>query len=96
MNGQIYQIELAISGQVQGVCFRETTCDFANRLGVVGKVDNTPQGTVAITAQGSRAKLNQLLEWCKKGPAYAKVEKVEEKWQEILTLTYKKFNCPFH
>jgi len=36
-----------------------------------------PDGTVYIEAEGSKDKLNELLEFSKCGPKYAQVEKVE-------------------
>lgn len=46
-----------ISGRVQGVGFRWTAKQIADRLGVTGTVQNLGTGQVAITASGATAAL---------------------------------------
>jgi len=76
-------LTLKISGKVQGVFFRESTLEIAQKLGLVGYVKNEADGTVAVYAEGEETELKKLLEWCKIGPRLARVERVEEKWEEI-------------
>ena len=67
---------LIIAGKVQGVFYRASAKDKAVSLGLKGYVKNLPGGSVELVAEGSPEKLNQLIEWCKDGPANAKVNEV--------------------
>lgn len=68
---------LKITGKVQGVFFRASTKDQADRLGINGFVRNERDGSVYIEAEGEEDSLNRFVEWCRKGPAHAVVTKVE-------------------
>jgi acylphosphatase len=65
---------IRVSGRVQGVYFRASTKDEADRLGVKGIVRNERDGSVYIEAEGEDEPLNKFLEWCKHGPPSARVE----------------------
>lgn len=73
-------ISITVDGLVQGVFYRQSTKAKAVDLGITGEIKNKPDGTVHITATGTETQLNQLVEWCKKGPEMAIVTnvKVEE------------------
>ena len=73
---------IKITGLVQGVFFRDHTRQKAQELGIKGWVRNEKDGSVSILAQGSKAGLDEFIEWCKKGPDSAKVENVEVVWRE--------------
>lgn len=74
----IKQIEITVTGKVQGVFFRERTKGEATKMGIVGTVKNLPNGNqVFIVAQGEEEKLAQLIGWCHQGSPAAVVEKVE-------------------
>ena len=75
-------VHLLVEGKVQGVFFRATTKEVAKQLQVCGWVKNTSDNKVEIYATGSKEKLQQLIDWCKKGPPRAKVMNVTEKWLE--------------
>lgn len=77
------RVHLTISGRVQTVGFRFSTKRLANKLGLTGWVKNNDDGTVEAVAEGEDEKLNQLLEFCKKGPFFAKVRDVKIEWQEF-------------
>ena len=68
------RIHIIVKGNVQGVFFRANTKDIAIKLGLKGYVKNLPDGSVEIVAEGE--KVNELIEFCKKGTEYAKVEDV--------------------
>ncbi|MFO8026751.1 MAG: acylphosphatase [Opitutales bacterium] len=70
-------IEGKIRGKVQGVCFRDATCDFARSIGIDGFVRNEPDGTVYIEAEGEESQLEALREWLREGPSAAQVEEVD-------------------
>ena len=76
------RIIIKVYGFVQGVFFRYTTRKVARKLGLTGFVKNMPDGSVYIEAEGSEDKLLKLLEFAKKGPRYARVERVEHEFKE--------------
>ena len=73
-------VDIKVFGNVQGVFFRREAKAVADRLGIGGWVRNNADGSVEVVASGSKEKLDQFIKWCKKGPALAKIEKVEEDW----------------
>lgn len=78
----MHEIECIISGRVQMVMFRDFAQKCARTLNLTGHVKNCPDGTVCVIAQGEKENLEKLLERLHRGPAFAKVEKVETVWQE--------------
>lgn len=56
------RIAAGFSGRVQGVGFRATVRDLAERLPVTGWVCNEPDGRVKLEAQGTAAALDTLIE----------------------------------
>lgn len=70
-------LRLKIYGRVQGVWFRATTKDQAQRLGASGWVRNNADGAVEAFIQGSNKAVEELLEWCRQGPPGAYVERVD-------------------
>jgi len=65
-----------ISGRVQGVFFRASTCEVATRLGLRGWVRNLPDGRVEVLAGGSDAAVAELCAWLGHGPPSAQVSEV--------------------
>ena len=72
---------LRVTGVVQGVFFRQATADEANRLGVGGAVQNLPDGSVEVVAEGGRPAVEALVAFCRRGPPAARVEAVEIAWE---------------
>jgi acylphosphatase len=68
---------LAIHGVVQGVWFRESMRQEAERLGVSGWVRNRADGSVEAIVQGSAEAVESLVAWARRGPPQARVEGVE-------------------
>lgn len=66
-----------IHGRVQGVFFRQSTKQEADRLGLHGYTQNNPDDTVTIEAEGPAEALAALEAWCQHGPPLARVERVE-------------------
>lgn len=67
---------IIVTGLVQGVFFRAQTKEKADDLGLTGWVRNTDDGSVEIHAEGPEEKLDELEEWCWKGPPKSKVTAV--------------------
>ena len=66
-----------ISGNVQGVFFRDSTRREANRLGVAGWARNRADGRVEAFFEGPPDAVGQLVRWCEDGPRHATVEDVQ-------------------
>lgn len=69
-------IHLLIKGKVQGVYYRASAKEAADRLGISGWVKNTREGHVEALASGSAENLQQFIAWCKRGPEQAVVSEV--------------------
>ena len=76
-------IRLKIHGTVQGVYFRQSTQQKARELNLSGWVSNTSDGAVVLEAEGEESALNELVQWCHRGPARAVVLNVEVSKNEV-------------
>ncbi len=76
------RLHLVVSGRVQGVFYRQSTAAVAERLGLRGFVRNLADGRVEAVAEGERADLEALLDFCRRGPPAAEVGRVEAAWGE--------------
>lgn len=70
-----------VSGRVQGVYYRSYALDEARDLGLRGWIRNRPDGRVEAVFEGGEAAMEEMIEWCRKGPPSARVEKVEVAWE---------------
>ena len=76
MTGQKKNLQINISGRVQGVGFRYSAVHKAQQLGIKGFVKNMYDGSVFIEAEGDEISMDHFLIWCNKGPSFSRVEKV--------------------
>lgn len=72
--------ELLITGRVQGVFYRGSAQEEAERLGLLGEIRNLPGGEVEAVVEGEEAVVEQFIAWCRRGPPAAKVEDVQVRW----------------
>ncbi len=72
-----------VHGLVQGVWFRASTKDEADRLGVTGCVSNLPDGSVEAVFEGEKKKVEEIVGWCHRGPSGAKVSNVDIVWESF-------------
>jgi len=75
-------VNVIVSGQVQGVWFRASTKQKAEELGLTGWVRNTPCGDVEAVFEGEEEEVKKMIDWCRSGPPMAKVEKIMVKKQQ--------------
>ncbi len=66
-----------VRGRVQGVWFRASTAERASALGLRGRAENLPDGSVLVHAAGTAAAVAALVEWLHRGPPLARVDTVE-------------------
>lgn len=76
MQNQV-RAHLCVSGRVQGVLFRQSARAKALELGLSGWAHNLLDGDVEIVCEGDKGRVKEFIDWCKKGPSLAKVERVD-------------------
>lgn len=76
------RLNALVSGEVQGVGYRQFVRRHALDLGLAGYAENLADGRVEVVAEGEREDLELLLVRLRMGPAHAEVEEIEEIWGE--------------
>ena len=71
---------ITISGFVQGVGYRQFVKQQARKLGLVGWVQNMPDGKVEAKVFGRLEVIQELIGRCKKGPFLSEVKDVSVEW----------------
>ncbi len=66
-----------VRGKVQGVFFRESTLQRAQKLGVTGYAKNLPDGTVEVLICGPAEAVGHMKAWLWEGPRTAHVSDVK-------------------
>jgi acylphosphatase len=87
MSGEVADMEkvrvrVVVEGRVQGVYFRAQTQDMALSLGLNGWVKNRGDGSVEALFEGDRDRVEQMIQWCHRGPSHARVTAVRPTWEE--------------
>ena len=68
---------VVVRGRVQGVFFRDTVRNAAEREGVSGWVRNNPDGTLEAVLEGDAAAIERVVTLCREGPPAAEVHQFE-------------------
>lgn len=76
------RVHIYISGRVQGVFFRRNTKKKAEKLGIAGWVKNLADGRVEAVFEGEKEKVEEMINWTKKGSLIAKINGIEVDRQE--------------
>jgi acylphosphatase len=71
-----------VSGNVQGVYFRATTRDEAQKRDIDGWVRNLDDGRVEAVFEGPEEAVEAMVEFCHRGSSAADVEDVEVTYEE--------------
>ncbi len=66
------KVKILIKGKVKGVFFRDNVKKLALKLGLKGYVMNVSDGVEAVFV-GAEDNVNEMLDFCLKGPSGAKV-----------------------
>lgn len=79
------QLQIIVSGTVQGVGFRYFTQMKAVQFGITGWVKNQPDGTVEIVATGDKEDLDQFISQLREGNPFSKVSDIKiEQLTEVI------------
>jgi len=70
-----------VEGRVQGVFFRHHTEEMAFHFDVKGWVKNRRDGSVEALFEGEKEKVDEIIQWCHRGPSEARVTKVHATWE---------------
>lgn len=79
---QFSRARIFISGKVQGVFFRQNARQKAKELEITGWIRNLTDGRVEAVFEGEKENIEKMIDWAKKGPIWAKVEKLEVFWEK--------------
>lgn len=78
---------VVVSGDVQGVFFRDTCLRTATQHRVAGWVRNLPDGTVEAVFEGTSQRVALLVDWACEGPATSIVKEASVHDEEPEGLT---------
>ncbi|XP_051831232.1 acylphosphatase-2 [Antechinus flavipes] len=90
-------VDYEVFGRVQGVCFRMYTEGEAKKVGVVGWVKNTSQGTVKGQVQGPEDKVNSMKTWLSKvGSPSSRIDRADFSNEKTISeLDYTNFSIKY-
>ncbi len=71
------RVHVFVSGDVQGLGFRQAIADKADEQGVAGWVRNLRDGRVEAVLEGPRDEVYRVVGLCRAGPKGAKVSNVQ-------------------
>lgn len=69
--------EVHLNGKVQGIGFRYTAKEEADKLGIYGYARNLRDGSVALEMEGSEVNINRFMEWLKSNPGLSEIKELE-------------------
>lgn len=90
-------MRLTVHGRVQGVGYRYSIIEHieSHQIMIRGYVQNLPNGTVIIVAQGDIESLKDLRRFAVEGSHRSEVRDIEEVYQEISSYEYDSFEIRF-
>jgi acylphosphatase len=71
------RVHVQARGRVQGVFFRGEASARAESLGITGWIRNAEDGSVEAVFEGERDQVESMVDWCRRGPAGARVEELD-------------------
>ena len=79
-------VRIYVSGNVQGVFFRNFVKENAEKLNINGFVRNLEDGRVEAFFEGNSDDVNKIIEICKKGPKHADIKGIQLKEETFQNL----------
>jgi len=70
-------LEIIVSGRVQGVCYRAFVLHRAKELNIKGYTKNLMNGNVKVAAIGEDNAMNVFINMLKEGPSMARVDDIQ-------------------
>ncbi|MEA2096098.1 MAG: acylphosphatase [Candidatus Cloacimonadota bacterium] len=70
-------LEIIVSGRVQGVCYRAFVLHRAKELNIKGYAKNMVNGSVKVIAIGEENTMNIFITMLKEGPSMARVDEIQ-------------------
>lgn len=71
------RLKIKVIGDVQGVFYRFSAKQEAEKLDIKGFAQNEPDDSVAVIAEGREKELNQFVDWLRIGSPMAEVRDVQ-------------------
>lgn len=88
----MHRARVHITGRVQGVGFRHATRKQAQSLSLNGWVRNRSDGSVEAEFEGPKDAVQEMIDWCRNGPAFAKVDQVDANAEEAKSAKHQGFH----
>jgi acylphosphatase len=76
------RVHVRVRGRVQGVFFRADAQARADSLAIGGWIRNAEDGSVEAVFEGDEERVQSMVDWCRRGPAGARVEGVDVEPEE--------------
>ena len=73
----MHQVNLLVTGKVQGVSYRRFTKTWADHFNMKGWCRNTDTGQVEIIAEGSKEDIDNFVSKLREGPPLSKVDDIK-------------------
>ncbi len=70
-------LEIIVSGRVQGVCYRAFVLHRANEINIKGYAKNLVNGNVKVLAIGEDSVMNAFINMLKEGPSMARIDNIQ-------------------
>ena len=83
MTEERVELHVIFRGRVQGIGFRWTVADHAERLHLTGTVKNLPDDSVEAYVQGPKKALNHFLASVQAESGFARIDSVSSQYSEI-------------
>lgn len=90
---QISHYKIIVRGRVQGVGFRYSVLNIANRLSLKGYVRNMYDGSVLLEIEGPETSTDEMIYWCKSQSPPGHIEDIE--LTEGALVNYKSFEVRY-
>ena len=81
MTDQLSRLHAIVAGRVQGVGYRWFILAKGRALDLKGQVRNLSDGTVEVSAEGSKSVLETLAQAIREGPDNSDVERASIEWE---------------
>jgi acylphosphatase len=79
----IKAVTIKVNGRLQNVGYRHYARLAAQDYGIAGKFLNLDDGSVYIEAQGEEQGLQDFIDYCKEGPAWARIDGIDIQPAEV-------------